>query len=806
MSTRPDSERGAALVEFALVLPLIMALILGMVTGGAAYNRKLSLTNAVREGSRFGATLDGSSTWASSIQTRTAELATGDLSTSQVCVQLVKNGSVVVQGGVTFEALGTGCSSIAAPTVTGLHRLCGQGLGGPGEPGQAPGHVLQQQPDPVVEVHRPLRGQRGQPMQRLSLRCRLEDERGMTLVLMMLLLVALLGSAGLVVDLGLLRADRQRNKTVADVAVMAGLGAGDIGNGQVSTQMEACSAKTYLQANHPEAATFATTSWTNGNNAAIADPCSAPAAVACVNRTSFTWFHGVTSDGLIVDIKAGYDTSDMTSSGFRDEAFHSDYSAAGQNGCDQLAVIITESEHRGLSRVFGASQMSTSIRTVGRAQIQTESEDAVALLLLERVDCKALDINGTTTFVRVKGTGTRPGIIHADSVGSGSCTGSSRVIMGDHAEGVYAEQAPSGTPPTAGIVSLAALGGSNPSKAYDSTANVVAEGSSPISGSTKGRGPVDVRYLGLATGSTSAYGITKLKTDANAVFAITNNTQAAAAGYSYFTGNGNCPPNPAQIGTATRIFLNCNVTANWTVPTTVTDVAIKGYVDLNGATVTIPNPRTLYIYGAPGSNAKGINLGSGGNLVVNSNNITSAPSGSTICEARRTADPTATTRLVVGNGQINGGSTGTLRMCATTVFMMDGSLPTTTGTVPSNNSYNGPVSVTGQSTLEWTAPNQNNVGQPTDAELREFEDLALWTETSDGISIGGTNASIILKGILFTPNANPFKMNSGAGGITADAQFITRKLEVSGGATLSMKADPNNSVPFSFISGFSLVR
>jgi hypothetical protein len=64
----------------------------------------------------------------------------------------------------------------------------------------------------------------------------------------------------------------------------------------------------------------------------------------------------------------------------------------------------------------------------------------------------------------------------------------------------------------------------------------------------------------------------------------------------------------------------------------------------------------------------------------------------------------------------------------------------------------------------------------------------------------------VLKGILFTPNANPFKMNSGTGGITADAQFITRKLEVSGGAALTMKADPNNSIPFTVVSGFDLVR
>jgi hypothetical protein len=378
-------------------------------------------------------------------------------------------------------------------------------------------------------------------------------------------------------------------------------------------------------------------------------------------------------------------------------------------------------------------------------------------------------------------------------------------MVGHHTNGVVAEQAPSGSPPAPGVVSLRALA-TNPGKAVDDTARVVAQGSGSLTtGEVKGRGPVDLRYLGLASGSTPAYGITKLKSDAQALFAINNATDASAAGYTWYTGAA-CPPSSIAAG-VTKVMLNCSVTTNWSVPTSVTDIVVKGNIDLTNATVTIPNPRSLYIYGATGSNAKGINLGSGGNLIVNTNNVTSAPSGSTICEVRRTADPTATTKLVVGNGQINGGSTGILRMCSTTVFMMDGALPTANGTPPQSfPSYNGPVTVTGQSTLEWTAPNQNDSGPPTDAQLEAFEDLALWTETSGGNSIGGTNASVTLKGILFVPNASPFKMNSGTGGITADAQFITRKLEVSGGATLTMTADPNNSVPFSMFSGVSLVR
>lgn len=54
-SGRGDS--GAALVEFALVLPVFLMLLLGMMTGGLAYSRKLSVAQAAREGARFGATL-----------------------------------------------------------------------------------------------------------------------------------------------------------------------------------------------------------------------------------------------------------------------------------------------------------------------------------------------------------------------------------------------------------------------------------------------------------------------------------------------------------------------------------------------------------------------------------------------------------------------------------------------------------------------------------------------------------------------------------------------------------------------------
>ena len=46
-------ERGAAAVEFALILPVLLLLVLGLVEFGRAYNVQISLSNAAREGARY---------------------------------------------------------------------------------------------------------------------------------------------------------------------------------------------------------------------------------------------------------------------------------------------------------------------------------------------------------------------------------------------------------------------------------------------------------------------------------------------------------------------------------------------------------------------------------------------------------------------------------------------------------------------------------------------------------------------------------------------------------------------------------
>lgn len=81
MISRLRREDGAALVEFSLVLPIIVILMVGSVSTGFALNRTNSLNNAAREGARFGATLpaDNMVQWLNSVADVAEDSATGDL-------------------------------------------------------------------------------------------------------------------------------------------------------------------------------------------------------------------------------------------------------------------------------------------------------------------------------------------------------------------------------------------------------------------------------------------------------------------------------------------------------------------------------------------------------------------------------------------------------------------------------------------------------------------------------------------------------------------------------------------------------
>ena len=123
---RSTSEDGAALVEFALLLPVFMALVLGMLSGGLIYNQKMDLTHSTREGARYGAAIDKATTfangqsWASNVRDLVVARSGGDLtagtgttagvSTDGVCVALVSGSpAAVVAPTATYSTSGSTC-------------------------------------------------------------------------------------------------------------------------------------------------------------------------------------------------------------------------------------------------------------------------------------------------------------------------------------------------------------------------------------------------------------------------------------------------------------------------------------------------------------------------------------------------------------------------------------------------------------------------------------------------------------------------------------------------------------------------
>lgn len=79
-----------------MVLPVLVIVVLGIITGGLSYSNAIGVQNAVREGARFGATGDiASLSWTSDVIARVRSTQFDDgtsaaTSSTSVCVQLFK--------------------------------------------------------------------------------------------------------------------------------------------------------------------------------------------------------------------------------------------------------------------------------------------------------------------------------------------------------------------------------------------------------------------------------------------------------------------------------------------------------------------------------------------------------------------------------------------------------------------------------------------------------------------------------------------------------------------------------------------
>jgi len=119
------------LIEFALVLPVLMAFLLGTITIGIAYNRSISMNNSTRETARYGALLpvdSDLSAWLNTVADVAIAGATGDLGPSvdgqYICVAYVYPDGTETEDrtsrleetlGTRVETVGSTCFSDGRP-------------------------------------------------------------------------------------------------------------------------------------------------------------------------------------------------------------------------------------------------------------------------------------------------------------------------------------------------------------------------------------------------------------------------------------------------------------------------------------------------------------------------------------------------------------------------------------------------------------------------------------------------------------------------------------------------------------------
>lgn len=124
MRRQRSTERGIAAVEFALVAPFVLMLLLGMVTTAFAYSDHLAVTNAVREGARYGAAVDYSASgWATSVKDRIQQVyfnSGSTVSNSEICVKAIDSTKTTITG-TTY----TGSSCGTAPDLSSLTMTSG---------------------------------------------------------------------------------------------------------------------------------------------------------------------------------------------------------------------------------------------------------------------------------------------------------------------------------------------------------------------------------------------------------------------------------------------------------------------------------------------------------------------------------------------------------------------------------------------------------------------------------------------------------------------------------------------------------
>lgn len=673
-------------------------------------------------------------------------------------------------------------------------------------------------------------------------------ERGAIAVIVALFATLLLIVAAFVVDFGLVRIDRQVDKSASDAATMAGLHALNAGDANPRPFVGVCTAIRYLNSNGARFSGLSDTAgtWTDGNGSpAPANPCTnttllnqicTPGSLA--SWAKFRWAGTLDGEPFVVVIQSGYLLAG--GSGFAEDALPA---ASAENddsaqGCDQLAVTINQQREPGLGSLATDAALKTSVRSVGRVK-QDSGGNAPALLLLQRTGCPVGQVGsvGSGSYIHVFGKIStnglsQPGTIHADSDGTGSSCGS--IFVGKAADGIVAYAAPKigspATPDPAKPGSVTTYGGSIGlaiGKVRDSLANVYSAAglTSAASGThtdPSGRPrvtrlPVDARYrTGVKSIVTSAQSsIFSASTGVTAANAVSKGYRLATC-----TGGGAITIPAPALTVASKVFIPCSTAKSIASPAgnAINAGIIVFAGDVAPTTMLMPNATEVYVNG--GTDA--ITLGSGNTFSMHTAGHTN---GLGKCQDSKV---NGRAKLIMRSGGVKQ-TGGVLRLCNTTMVLMGGQstgcVPATDGTAPTLTACGGGIG-SGQlkingGEVDWTAPNVHDVmtlasGDPDPALAPSWsapegpEDLALWSESgansSSNTAIMGGGGGVHVQGVFMVPNYQPFTITGGAVLDLINAQFIATSLELNGATSVKMSVDPNAAVTLPKLTIVGLVR
>lgn len=137
MSRRRRPGRGQALVEFVLILPVFLMILMGMLEFGVAYDHRTAMAYAVREGARVGATMGNGGSYPNTVDPTILEAVQRGL-TDPILVENIAsieifkadtNGQPSGSSSNKYDRFGNVIGTIGWPATSRVPGLTGDSIG-----------------------------------------------------------------------------------------------------------------------------------------------------------------------------------------------------------------------------------------------------------------------------------------------------------------------------------------------------------------------------------------------------------------------------------------------------------------------------------------------------------------------------------------------------------------------------------------------------------------------------------------------------------------------------------------------------